>query len=70
MTPQRIASYKSRMYMLRKIGAMNSLLKVKKEALQAIDAADCDGQWIADLWFGRCAQKSFEDVIKILSSED
>ncbi len=70
MTPQRIASFKSRIYSLQKIGLNKTAEKVKKEALKDIAAANQDGQWIADRWFGSCSQKTIDDVIKFLSSED
>ena len=48
--------------------AAKSVANVKKDALVKFSQVnDVNHQWIADQWFGRCAAKSFQDVVNELS---
>jgi hypothetical protein len=67
ITTQQVNSFKSRIYSLEKLGATKSVAKVKAEALYAIQQTEeINRQWVADQWFGRCANRSFEEVLKAL----
>ena len=68
ITVQEISSIKSKIYSLRMMKATKSLDRVKKDALVKFSLVDeVNHQWIADSWFGRCAAKSFQDVVNELS---
>ena len=67
ITAQQVAAFKSRIYSLEKLGAAKSVAKVKAEALYAIQQTEeINRQWVADQWFGRCENSSFEEVLKAL----
>lgn len=68
ITVQEISSIKSKIYNLRMMKATKSLDRVKKDALYKFSQVDeVNLQWVADSWFGRCAAKSFQDVVNELS---
>ena len=68
LTVERISTFKSRIYSLKMMGAEKSLSILKRNILSEFLAADeCNRSWIADNWFGRCANRSFDDVIAELS---
>ena len=67
-TTQEISHIKSKIYNLRMMKAAKSVANVKKDALVKFSLVDeVNHQWIADQWFGRCAAKSFQDVVNELS---
>lgn len=67
ITAQQVAAFKSRIYSLEKLGAAKSVAKVKAEAFYAIkETEEINQQWIANQWFGRLANCSFEQVLKAL----
>jgi hypothetical protein len=48
--------------------AVKSVANVKRQALARFSVENEDTQqWIADMWFGRCARKSYQDVVVVLS---
>ena len=68
ITVQEITSFKSKIYSLTMMKAVNSVAKIKQTALTRFSTESEDTQkWIADQWFGRCAKKSYQDVIVVLS---
>jgi hypothetical protein len=47
---------------------VKSVANVKRQALARFSAeSEVNHQWIADQWFGRCAKKSYQDVVVVLS---
>ena len=68
ITTQEISHIKSKIYNLRMMKAAKSVANVKKDALNKFSQVDeINLQWVADSWFGRCAAKSFQDVVNELS---
>jgi hypothetical protein len=49
--------------------AVKSVANVKRQALATFSAeSEVNHQWIADQWFGRCAKKSYQDVVAALTN--
>jgi asparagine synthetase A len=68
VTVQEITSFKSKIYSLAMMKAVKSVANVKRQALARFSVENEDTQqWIADMWFGRCAKKSYQDVVVVLS---
>ena len=68
ITVQEITSFKSKIYSLSMMKAVKSVANVQRQALARFSAENEDTQqWIADQWFGRCAKKSYQDVVVALS---
>ncbi len=68
VTVQEISSFKSKIYSLSMMKAVKSVANVKRQALARFSAeSEVNHQWIADQWFGRCAKKSYQDVVVVLS---
>ena len=68
ITAQEISSFKSKIYSLTMMKAVKSVANVKRQALAAFsEESEVNHQWIADQWFGRCAKKSYQDVIVVLN---
>jgi hypothetical protein len=69
ITVQEITSFKSKIYSLTMMKAVNSVAKIKQTALTRFSFEGKDTQqWIADQWFGRCAKKSYQDVVAALTN--
>jgi hypothetical protein len=69
ITVQEIASVKSKIYSLTMMKAVKSVANVKRQALATFSAeSEVNHQWIADQWFGRCAKKSYQDVVAALTN--
>ena len=69
ITVQEIASIKSKIYNLSMMKAVKSVANVKKNTLTRFSFESKDTQqWIADQWFGRCAKKSYQDVVAALTN--
>jgi len=67
-TAATISGYKSRIYSLTRLGAINSVARVKAEALAALqDVPEVNRQWVADQWHGRCSKTTFETLVLELS---
>ncbi len=69
ITVQEITSFRNKINGLNMMKAVKSVAIVKQKALTALSKEDeINQQWIADQWFGRCARKSYQDVIAELTN--
>ena len=69
ITSQEVASVKRKIYNLSIMGAVHSIESLKKNTLTRFSFESKDTQqWIADQWFGRCAKKSYQDVVAALTN--